>query len=369
MKRRVGMCPGPFGGDEWSRNRHPFMQLQFEALADQGWEIVPITSAEIRQPERLRQYNLNVLHLHWPSMVFYFAGNKLYRLPWIGQLLVPRDKSKVNAWAQAMRACETRLIWQIHDLVSHNEVNAGPVATVDELLCRKVYERAQAIVVHERSCLKPVFEFYGSEKPFAIAPLGDYTRVHGDPRPRGEAQARLGVSSPSGKILAYVGTARRNRNPRQVVQAFSRVAGADDRLIIAGQAVGRFVRPGRDPRILVFDGMLPNELVRDILCASHFVINHAQRYLTSAVVRAAMSYGTPVIAYPFGSTLDMAQDAAVLIGGEANALEQALGRALQMGDEEHHRMTAAALQRNRERKWQDSSAACVELYSRVIEAA
>ena len=138
--------------------------------------------------------------------------------------------------------------------------------------------------------------------------------------------------------------------------------------MIAGQAVARFVKLGRDPRIRVLSGLLPDATLRDVFCASDFVINHAQRYLTSAVVRAAISYGVPVITYPYGTSLDMARGAAIFIDEESGGLDRALQRALAVSPSEYEALAQAARERNVERTWEQAGMACADLYNRLIEA-
>ena len=119
--------------------------------------------------------------------------------------------------------------------------------------------------------------------------------------------------------------------------------------------------------VLVFDGFLSGDLVRDVYCASDFVLNDAAEYLTSAVVRTAMEYARPVIARETGCTRDMARGAAVWIdrhGGLAEAIAQALA----LPSEQYARLSESAAARNRERQWDGTAGVLSDLYEGLIPA-
>lgn len=360
MTRQVGMFPG-ISADSPD---HPLLSLITQSIVAQGWAVASMTAAQIIAPSTFAATKLSLLHLHWPSAFFYFTRPGLDRVFPINHLLARKATARIDRWAEQMRSIKLPLVWEVHDLVSHHWLDKGPFADVDRHLHRTVYALSSAIIVHEASCLPPIFAFYGSAKPYAVAHLGDYASIHGAPRNKGEARALLGIDS-TGKVLAYVGTARRNRNPRATIAAFRQVAGPDDRLIVAGRVVGRFTGNVHDNRIIIFDGPQPNERIRDIFCAADFVVNDAQRYLTSAVLRTAMSYGVPVIAYPYGSALDMASGAAIFVDEQPDGLRRALHDALTVSPADYQIMVQHAQANNRARQWPDFGAVCTDLYCRV----
>lgn len=355
------MYPDIVGG--WSPHLRPLA----EAIIAAGWEIIPLTRDQVLDPGCLKDSKVAILHLHWPTSIFPIERYRISRLFPFNYFASWWAVRQIDDWAQRVEESHLPVVWQIHDLGSHHLLKAGPLATADEHLHRTLYRLSNAVVIHEHSCLKAISELYGPPPLFAVAPLGDYTWMHGAVRTKEEARRSLGLDKWD-KVLAYVGTARRNRNPAEVARAFSEVAGPKDCLMIAGQAVARFVKPGRDPRIQVLNGLLPDATLRDIFCASDFVINHAQRYLTSAVVRAAISYGVPVVTYPYGTSLDMARGAAIFIDEESGGLDRALQRALAVSPSEYEALAQAARERNVERTWEQAGMACADLYNRLIEA-
>lgn len=390
MANRVGMYPSPFLDDRWHTEANPQVKLLAKAIGQAGWEVVPLTLDDLFCPQWLIQKEISVLHLHWPDPIL----NRLVRLKLfdhapgggsMGQMLrrlegaikiryplpetcfAQRPLSQISNWTDALQRTQIPLVWEIHDLFSHAAGSHDFFSKAGRLLFQNIYQLAQGVVIHEQSCSRPVFEVYRPQKPFAVAPLGDYAEVYGPPRSRTEARASLNLGRYK-RVLAYVGTARKNRNPARAVQVFRQVASSEDVLVVAGQRVSRYAKEAQSPRVMVIDKLVPKEMLRDIFCAADFIVNDAQNYLTSAVVRTAMGYGVPVIAYPFGSTLDMAKDAAIFMeDGGRPGLEKAMRTALQIDDRSYQLMAQAALQRNSERGWAQMGAACVDLYRRLEE--
>lgn len=369
MLGRVGMFPDPYDGSDWHRQGNPILAFLAESITETGWEVIPIQLREIRNPQQLRLLKVDVLHLHWPASIFPEGNHTIRRflhlLP--RKLLARLRVSRIDAWTELTENSGTPIVWQIHDLISHHLVGMGALSLADELLHKRVYQLSEAIIIHELSCGQAVWELHGSQKPFAVAPLGDYSRVYGPRLGKEEARSNLDISG-RGRILSYIGTVRRNRNPADVVGAFLKVRGPGDLLIIAGGGVARAIGTDVDPHVLVYNGFVPREVIRDIFCASDYVINHARKYLTSAVIRTAMSYAVPVIAYPYGSALDMCRDAAVFVGQQDHALEDAITAALGMDDNRYRAMVQAAIRRNSERKWKRAGAACAKLYEQVVSS-
>ncbi len=388
MVRRVGMYPAFSFQDKWQREGNPLLKFLTEAINRRGWEVVPIELDELLMPARLVEKNLAVLHLHWPDAIahslvvlkpfHFFAGppvmNRFLQRLEIGlktrrsfpaSWFAGEPNRVIQDWLVSLQSTKIPLVWEVHDLVTHSAVSGNAFWAASEALFRGIYALAQSLILHENSCWEPVFQFYGTKKPFGVAPLGDYALVHGPARPQAESRSSLGIPT-DGRVLAYIGTARKNRNPARISRWFTKLAGPNDTLLIAGQGTARYVRTVRDSRFRVFNGLVPTEKIRDIACAADFVINDAPRYLTSAVIRMAMSYGRPVIAYSYGSTLDMARGAAVFIDEGDNGLASAITKALRMDNSNYRQLAEAALQRNAERSWDQAGAGCVDTYNRIL---
>jgi glycosyltransferase involved in cell wall biosynthesis len=226
----------------------------------------------------------------------------------------------------------------------------------------RLYEACDRVIIHEDSSFEAVQAYYGMKKPYAVMPIGPLSDQPGVDK--GVARQRLGLPA-DGTVFAYIGTARPNRNPRKAVESFLRLGSGDSLIVVASKGSSAYLRGmPRNARVVSMDRFLSAMDMRDVYCAADFVINDAEEYLTSGVVRSAMSYAIPVIARAYGSTADMARGAMVEIGPEG--LTAAMRRAEGMNPGERSALSAAALARDRERSWKAAGAALGKLYSELL---
>jgi glycosyltransferase involved in cell wall biosynthesis len=390
MTFRIGMYPDPYSDSRWGREGNPHLYFLAEAISRNGCEIVPVETEEMVEPAKLRRKGIDVLHVHWLDQLFdFFTPLKFFSLlqayePFFrkslrlsaavksrfafsgGLFRVRGARNNVDRWMRRIRKNSIPIVWEIHDLLTHYSTESESLAAFSRFLHSSFFEASAGIVVHEHSCEKDVIRFYGGKKPFAIAQLGDYSIVYGPRVEKEKARKRLGIGKAK-TVLAYVGTPRRNRNPGKTALIFSRIAGTEEILLVAGRGVSRYL-PGKiHPGTIVLDRFLKKEEIRDIFCASDFIVHDAQKYLTSAVVRTAMSYGVPVISYAYGCAVDMARDAAIFIGEDAKDLEGALRLSFKIDSEKYERLAMEARARNVERKWDQAGVACAALYRHILE--
>ena len=99
---------------------------------------------------------------------------------------------KVDRWSKIIKQFSFKVVWQIHDVVSHH-AHHTKAFQADLYLHRSFYKLADGVIIHERSCLPPINAAIGEGKKFEIAHLGDYTEVYGKKIFRLEARKNLGV--------------------------------------------------------------------------------------------------------------------------------------------------------------------------------
>ena len=360
---RIGMCPDPFLETEWLTQANPNLIWQANEIVKSGGEIIPISARQVRNPQVLKSLKLDVMHLHWPAAAFNY-----YVRRWQVQKVLPRQavelwaRIQLAAWERNMQKAAIPMVWEVHDLLSHHAVEYNYLA--DVLLHQAFFRQSSALILHGEHCYPVIRNFFEADKPYSVAALGSYRPLYGVPIEREEARARLGISC-SGRIFAYLGSARPLRNPQTAAKLFIEHASQDDLLLVAGNGLDRYVSENMDQRIKVFHGLLPAGQFHQVLCAADFVINDAPHYLTSAVIRVAMSYGRPVIAYPFGSAPDMAEGAALWLDDSPDALARCFREADKMDEPTWERMSDAALAHERTLTWEKVGAACMALYRQV----
>ena len=163
-----------------------------------------VSTREMGNPGRTASdKSLDLFHLHWPSFAFdldpleHFpvpvpVHRALRRTPVLRRLyksLLPalrkgadafaRDwivasfEKEIDEWLGKVEACGIPLLWQQHDLLSHNnKVRRDFRSSVDAYLHHRLYAVCDRLIVHEASCLEPIFSHYGGPKPYSIVPIG-----------------------------------------------------------------------------------------------------------------------------------------------------------------------------------------------------
>jgi glycosyltransferase involved in cell wall biosynthesis len=347
---RVTFFPSPFQNDAWGKKGNPHLlelnrELSRAGLITAGLDKLPSARPSSRFFE--------VLYLHWTEAISneLISRNVLtYRI--LYHLGAARALRKlVRKHCSALFCNFDALVFHLHEFSSHDAIAGSLFATVDDEVKRAAVQHASGIAVAELgiSSVLPV----DLQKPAEVwAPLGDYSTFHGAPLLKQEARKRLFETSVAGTVFAYVGTARNNRNASDTVDAFQKLRRIypDARLVIAGMNHFSFIAnsvAGLEG-VTLLDGLLERETIRDVICAADFIVQDGAQYLTSAVVRTAISYSCPVIAYDFGCTSSMARGCLIPI--ESNLLSSML-RAVEIDLAEVSEMQTQARLRNAERSW------------------
>ncbi|TAL70782.1 MAG: hypothetical protein EPN82_01425 [Bacteroidetes bacterium] len=381
MPKTVAVFPNPYLKDQWSAVMHPLLSTWAGSLKEAGWYVIGLNAEDLFNTELVNNIGPDAIIIHWTETLttFFINQNPSGRiLTSIVSKIIPfalrkklangittSVKSMIDDWSNKLLISNIKVIYQVHELVSHSFTEPG-LAECDNYLKGKVFEISSAFQTQEESSVLLIRNFYQSDKPYAITYLGDYTKFHGDIIPKSDAREILSLNKNT-RIISYIGTARKNRNPSEVVQYFIKFAKDDARLIVAGMGVGKYV-PVKNDKIKVYDELLPNEKLRTIFSASDFVINDAHEYMTSAVVRTAISYNVPVIVRKYGASIDMAKDAVIFIEDTHNGLGNAIISALNLSDEEINKLVNSAKMRNEERPWSQYGMGFNDLITRLQSA-
>lgn len=360
---KVGFYPILGRKRKWART-HPWTDIATASLVDAGCEVVQLDHDDLRTIDRDPR-GMDVLHLNWPPMFLdpsmFKHARKLPR-KWF-EIIYERELSKR---IEPLRRLNRPIAWQVHDLPSGD--------TPDHLrLATRVFEEffavADGLIYYEASAQPPIDELLGppGDRVVGVAPLGEYTHLHGEPIDTATARQRRNLPADA-KIFIYSGTVRASRNPGQFIEAFKENTDPTTRLIVTGRGVEAFTEAcAADERITLLHGLVEQDTYRDLMCAADFVVNDAHRYLGSAVIRVALGYGKPVIASPFGCTADLARDAFIPLGEHDRALHDAIDTALRLTPEAYQAMSDAARRRDAERPWSAYANGCIGVYKKIIE--
>jgi glycosyltransferase involved in cell wall biosynthesis len=263
-----------------------------------------------------------------------------------------------------LRRAATPVVWQVHDLPYADDPVDRELMT---FLFRQFLMLADGLLFYEESAKQPFYDVFGCprDKIVGTAPLGDYTQLHGPIKTKASARNALSFER-AGKILFYPGTVRWTRNPASFIEAFLSHAGPNDLLIVSGRGTDQLRHLAVADRVVVKPGMIDHEEFRDLICASDYVVNDAPQYLGSAIIRAALGYGVPVIARRFGCTESLAEGACVPISDESGGVDDAIHVALAMEPDRHRRMCEHAIRNHQARPWSAYAAGCMRVYDEVI---
>jgi len=241
-----------------------------------------------------------------------------------------------------------KLAWFIHEVRLHTTDDFK--ISVDRLVRQCLFNIVDSILITENSTLPVIEDAFGSAatKNIFLSPIGDYSEVHGEAIPKMEAKSKFNIDCNS-RVILHFGTRRENRNEEDLINAFANYENENLKLIVAGQ--GYTQTTYRNVRF--FSGLLSNEMVRDLVCASDFVINPAPLYLNSGALRCAISYSRCVVGYNFGSVVDMANDCLVDLSHFTNYSEL-LSHLESISQDQINAYERVALLRNSERGWSKS---------------
>jgi len=191
---------------------------------------------------------------------------------------------------------------QIHDIKSHHISEDKILAYIDEKLRTELIKISSGVFTQEKSAIKYIKDKYNlKNKKIIITPLGSYQTFHGKKISKKLAREKLGINN-FNQIYAHIGNIRKNRNPESIIREFLKVKQKNSLLILAGIGTEKYKE---SQNIKIFPGIVDNQQLRNIACASDYIINIGEEYLTSAVTRLAISYHTPLILRKYGSNIDI----------------------------------------------------------------
>jgi glycosyltransferase involved in cell wall biosynthesis len=358
---KIGFHPGEEKSRKWGKTIHPWVTLVTDAIIAEGCELHFLTPDELRSGRF--PADLDLVHVNWPQRLVDPSPRGLRKyLPYsVNHRHVLRQ---VDGLLGRFQAAGLPMVWQIHDMPCSTD--ASEEALITDMF-RRFFAAAAALLFYEASAQAPIYEILGHPdgKVVGFAPLGDYCKLHGDRVPREAARARLGIAAEP-RMFLYAGKVRDARDPSDFVQAFIAHSSERDVLHVVGRGVYRLAEKYPHDRVIYNSDYVGHDEFRDLFCAADFVVNDAARYLGSAVIRAALGYGVPVITRSFGCTADLAADAYLEITDKADSLAQTIQRASGMSSSEWQLMSEAALLRHAERPWSAYAKGCISVYEQLI---
>jgi len=275
------------------RKDNPYQQLLANALAKLGVEVVFPQGYRRGLPfsrSLAGENGVEVLHLHW--LTPYLKGESypakvVYGLKFLLDLKI-------------VKARDVRIIWTIHNLVSHETTTPK----LEIWLSRRLAALADAVIVHSEGAKVAVMEqFKLSAGKFVISPHGNFGDAYGEKVPRAESRQRLGLDQQI-PVFLFFGMIRPYKGVEALLRVWKQTPPLHQHavLIIAGDArdpnLAKSVSLAASDNLNVHLHMrfIPEDEVPVFFGAADYVVLPFTQSLTSGSLALAQTYSVPVVA-------------------------------------------------------------------------
>ncbi len=265
---------------------NPYIDLLYGGLREQG--------VEVRSFDRRGLLGRpDVVHVHWPSAL----------VRWDSGPQAAADVVKVLGGLLVARLRGSRLVWTGHDLAPHEMARPRLHAFYFRCFLQLVdlwislTPEAARLLVQRYPRLR--------RKPMRVVAHGTYGDSYGTKPSRDEADRRLGVHGAAGMRFLLLGQLRPYKNAESLIGDFLRLAGPEDRLLVAGEVRGDTgladrlrSAAGGDRRVVLRLGRVPEDEVALWHASADVVVlpYDTRSALNSGAVMLALALTTPVVA-------------------------------------------------------------------------
>ena len=259
---------------------NPYLGILYGRVHVDGWKVRSV----VPLPEFLREAAQlgrgDAIHLHWTAQVTQSA-----RTPWGAS----RNLRRMLAAVDAARERGVRVIWTIHNAISHDARNA----TQDARLQRALAARADAAHIMNPATAELVDFSLPADRIHRI-PHPSYRGAYPEPPTRTAARERLGVAPDSLAVL-MLGHMKPYKGVLDLVAAVRglerpvtlMLAGGGDWRAIDAAAAGLALIAHRD--------YVPTEEIPIWFAAADVTVLPYRRVLNSGSAMLAATFGVPVV--------------------------------------------------------------------------
>ncbi len=343
------------------RATNPYQDLLYRAMAP-AVRARPGSIADALDMQARNKDQTAIFHLHWDD-------------------ILTETNSRVEAESRAreflanldrLQARGGKLVWTVHNIEPHIERHSELVAELRDAL----FVAADLVHLHSAHALNAMLRVWNPDRrKLRVIAHGDYGSLY--PRIYRET-ARKALQVPDAGMAALLpGRINSYKQPLELINAFLKVAGREDRLIISGflgPDSGDLSIATEDPRILLRDGFASPEDLATAFAAADFVVLPYKRSLTSGSAFLAATLGRAVLGPDAPGIRDAVSSpprTGVIYDPEApDALKAALARAFADGPQIWRERGAAANAEMAARDWRMIGAEwCDSLYALASNAA
>jgi glycosyltransferase involved in cell wall biosynthesis len=237
----------------------------------------------------------DVLHLHWPEIVF--DGHPA---------LVAHARAECALRLfDVLRARGTKIIWTVHNLRSHDQRHPR----LERYFYSQLLERLSGFIALSETARTLAVSRYPSlgTLPSRVVPLGHFRGYYGPATDSVEARRSLGIAEHS-FVIGSFGRIRPYKNLPELVRSFTKFGDADCRLLIAGEpARTTDLEDLQGSRVILIPEHVEERSVRPLHDAVDLVVLPYRDVFNSASAMLALSCNRPVL-IPSFPTMQALQD-------------------------------------------------------------
>lgn len=297
---------------DW-RDENPYLELLAKGLAHSGARVKFCNYPNTRFPllsTALNHRDAGILHIHW-------LNDYIKPALWgSGAIRFLAHSAILISDVLLTRAMGVKVIWTVHNKLSHESSNQGRETRLRRWLMNCVSDS----VFHSKNAQDEVARFlqlHVTSRSHVI-PHGNYIDVYRDNPRRELTLANELLIEEHHRVILFFGLLRRYKGVDRLLTAFRSITDDNVRLVIAGkpmdQEVGQLVESFAkvDPRIKPLLGFIPDEDVAPLFRITDIAVVPFERTLSSGSAILALSMGNVLILPDTADVLDLPKSRGVL---------------------------------------------------------
>lgn len=278
-----------FPGKSYKKNTH--LHLLYNVLLKNGYKVYPFSMMKL-----IKLRFVAIVHIHWTDLfhknTIYPFGNRIESniLPFfrIGYFFCLMSVFKLF---------RVKIIWSIHNVVSHNMKESLGEKIVNKLLLRY----SDRVTAFNNYIKDSIVAEYGTRKKIYLMRQGIYEGLYPPVTTKNKACKLLGVD-PDNFVLLLFGGIAPYKGIDILISALKEYNNEDIRLIIAGSAhadpdYGNIIEnmANEDKRILFVNELIPEEQLTLYFSAADYTIYPYRDISNSGVLFLTITMGVPTI--------------------------------------------------------------------------
>lgn len=292
---------------DWPAN--PYQPLLADGIRASGWgvefENYPKTAQPLSTAVAAHE-GARVVHLHWTDPYF-------HQIVWASSSARFIAKTALLAIdLLRLRAGGRRIVWTVHNEVSHESRNVRREIALNRTLARL----ADHLIFHSESARARFCELLGFSvaAKSSVVPHGNYVGCYQPSRDvEQDLRQRFGLAPGDTVVIAF-GAIRAYKGIPGIIRSFTECRRSDLHLIVAGKAFGEGLAQeieslaAGDPRIHLLLRRIDDREVGPLLSLAHAMVFGFEKTLTSGSVMLAMSHGLATILPERARVIDIVDD-------------------------------------------------------------